>query len=271
MPKAKSENRRDNIFDMVVRSYIETAEPVGSRTISRQYNLGLSPASIRNVMSELEEEGFLKQPHTSAGRIPTDRGYRYWVDTLMEPEEIQPREKAWILEELQKAKTIDDLAEQVSKVISTLTKNAAILYVKNLKRVSFLNHFLDDLVEAHKLGEFFEEEPEIFIEGTLHLIEQPEFQDVQKMRLLVQTFEEKYDFLSIFTKDLEEEGVQVHIGSETPLGELEDLSLVIKDCYLGNVPIGGIAAVGPTRMRYSQVVSIVDYVADSVTEMARRF
>lgn len=257
MPRGEQNHRRDSIFDMIVRSYIETAEPVGSRTISRQYRLSLSPASIRNVMADLEEQGLLKQPHTSAGRIPTDRGYRYWVDSLMEPEELKRDEKAWISEELEKARTIEDLAERVSKVISVLTKNAAILYIKSLKRMSLLNDLL--------------EQAEIFIEGAVNIFEQPEFQDLQKMRALLVAFDEKLGFINILVKDLEEQGVQVHIGSESALGELEDLSLVVKDCYLGSVPIGGVAAVGPTRMKYSKVVPIVEYVADSVTEMVKRF
>src|SRR4051812_12885264 len=96
--------RCDKIFDVIVTSYIETAEPVGSRTISKRSDLGLSPASIRNVMADLEDQGLLMQPHTSAGRVPTDKGYRYWVDSLMKPEELTREEKEWVLEELSKAR-----------------------------------------------------------------------------------------------------------------------------------------------------------------------
>jgi heat-inducible transcriptional repressor len=264
-------SRRDAILDRVVRSYIETAEPVGSRTISKRFKLGLSPASIRNVMADLEEEGFLKHPHTSAGRVPTDKGYRYWIDSLMEPEELSEDEKQWISEELKKARSIDGLADRVSKVISTLTKNAAMLYIKKLKRVSFLNYFLEELVEAQKLSDFLEEDSELFIEGAFHVFEQPEFQDVLKMRHLLQAFEEKLNILRILVRDLELEGVQVHIGMENSTRELEDVSLVVKDCYLGGLAIGGVAAVGPTRMRYAKVVSVVDYVADGVTQAVQRF
>ena len=263
--------RRDKVLDIIVRSYIDTAEPVGSRAISRRYDLGLSPASIRNVMADLEEQGLLKQPHTSAGRVPTDKGYRYFVDRLMEPEELSDHEKHWVHTELGKVRTIEGLAEKVSKIIAKLTENAALIYIKNLKRVSFLNYLLEELVEAQKLTNFLEEEPELFIEGVPLVFEQPEFHDLQKMRLLLQAFDEKYNFLQILIRDLEEKGVQVHIGRENALGELVDVSLVVKDCYLGGIAIGGVAVVGPTRMRYSKVVSVVDYVADSVTEAVQRF
>lgn len=266
-----SPTRQDRIFDVIVRSYIDTAEPVGSRTISRHSDLGLSPASIRNVMADLEERGFLKQPHTSAGRVPTDRGYRYWVDCLMRRETLTPDEKAAIHEQISRVRTIEALAERVSRVISELTDNAALLYVKNLKRVSFLNRLLEELVASEQLEQYFEEEPELFIEGAFRIFEHPEFQDLAKIRGLLRAFEEKLSFLDIFVRDLEAEGVHVHIGSENGEDGLGDVSLVVKDWYVGQTPIGSIAVVGPTRMRYARVVSVVDFVADTVTEAVKKF
>ncbi len=263
--------RRDRIFDIIVRSYIETAEPVGSRTISKRPNVGLSSASIRNVMADLEDQGLITHPHTSAGRIPTDKGYRYYVDRLMEREEVLPKEKQWIHGELLKVKSIEGLADKVSKIISELTETTALLYIKNLKRVSFLTYLLEELVETQRLNDFFEEEAELFVEGTFRIFEQPEFQDLAKIKSLMQALDEKYDFLQIFIKDLDAEGVHVHIGSENASDDLDNISLVIKDWYLGHTPIGGIAALGPTRMRYSKVVSIVDFLADSVTEAVKKF
>ena len=83
MDKDTIKKRRDRILKIVVNSYIDTASPVGSKAIYRKYHLGISPATIRNIMSDLEEEGYLMHPHTSAGRVPTDKGYRVYVDTLM--------------------------------------------------------------------------------------------------------------------------------------------------------------------------------------------
>ena len=263
-------SRRDKIFEYIVESYIETAEPVGSRSLSKQYDLGLSPASIRTVMADLEEQGYLKQPHSSAGRVPTDKGYRYYVDSLMEKEELPLRQKKWIREEILRVKTIEGMVGRVSKIISELTANAALIYIRSLRRVSFLNYLLEELVEAEKLMDFFEEEPELFIEGTFRIFEQPEFQNARKIRLLLQAFDEKYGLFQILSKDLEEEGVHVHIGTENSMDQLEDVSLVVKDCYLGGMPIGGVAVVGPTRMRYSKVMAVVDCVADGMSEVAER-
>ncbi len=263
--------RQDKIFGIIVSSYIDTAEPVGSGTISKKAGMGLSSASIRNVMADLEEHGLLMQPHTSAGRVPTDRGYRYYVDHLMKPEELAPKEKSWVVSEIDKVRTVESLADKVSKIISTLTDNAGMIYIKNLKRVSFLTYVLEELIETEKLADFFEEEPELFIEGVFRMFEQPEFRDSRKLRLVLKALDTKDNFLAVLIKDLDSEGVQVHIGSENPADELEDLSLVVKDYYLRNVPIGGIAVVGPTRMKYSKVISVIDFVADTVSQAVSRY
>jgi transcriptional regulator of heat shock response len=271
MKSNNAENRKDRIFEIIVRSYIETGEPVGSRTISRTSQIRLSPASIRNVMADLEEEGFLQQPHTSAGRVPTDKGYRYYVDTLMEPESLSNNEKKFILNELKGAKTIEGLAERVSKVVSGMTDNTALIFIKNLKRISFLTYLVEELVNDQRIADFLEEEPELFVEGVFRIFEQPEFQDIHKMKLLLQAFDEKNNFFQIMDKDLEEEGIHVHIGHENEAGEFQDVSFVVKDCYLGDVPIGGVAVVGSKRMRYAKVVAVVDYAADTMTDTMRRF
>jgi heat-inducible transcriptional repressor len=263
--------RKDKIFEIIVDCYVQTAEPVGSRTLSKRYDLGLSSASIRNVMADLEEEGLLTQPHTSAGRVPTDKGYRYYVDSLMKREELSDDEKARILDELDRAKTIDALAERVSRLLSGLTDNAALLYIKSLKKVSFLTQLLAELIEERRIQEFLEEEPELFIEGAFRMLDQPEFRDREKMMAVLRAFEEKYGFLQVLARDLQRQGIHVHIGRENSEWKLDDVSIVVKDWYAGELPIGGIAVVGPTRMRYSKVVSLVDFVADTVTDAVRRF
>ncbi len=262
--------RRDQIFDVIVRSYIETAEPVGSRTISKRHGLDLSSASIRNVMADLEEMGYLKQPHTSAGRVPTDKGYRYWVDRLMAREELTDKEKDWVRKQIAGARTISALKEKVSKIITELTENASMVYFKNLKRVSFLRQ-LEAAIGAQRLIEMMEEDSELFIEGIARIFEQPEFQDLRKIRILLHAFDDKYDIIQLLLKDLEEQGVQVHIGHEAAFRDLEDVSVVAKDCYLERIAIGSIAVVGPTRMKYPKIVSVVEFVADSVTQELERF
>ncbi|OGW91424.1 MAG: hypothetical protein A3D28_00395 [Omnitrophica bacterium RIFCSPHIGHO2_02_FULL_63_14] len=271
MKKDTPKNRRDCIFKHIVHSYVETAEPVGSQALSKRFNLGLSPASIRNVMVELEELGLIAQPHTSAGRVPTERGYRYYVDSLMRPEPLAEREKGWIGRQMREARSMDSLVENVSKAVSKLTGNAAIIYIPHMRRVSFLNHLLEELVEAEKLNDFFEEDEEVFIEGAFRMLAQPEFRDAARMGRLLQAFDEKSPIVRILIRDLEEDGLHVHIGSENAPAKLEGVSLVVRDCTLGGHPIGGVAVLGPIRMPYARIISVVDYVADSVGRAMERF
>ena len=270
MPKDNNE-RRDQIFDVIVRSYIENAEPVGSRTISRRQGVELSSASVRNVMADLEEMGYLKQPHTSAGRVPTDKGYRYWVDRLMEHEELSEKEEDWIKKQVAGAKTVSDLKNRVSKIITELSENAAMVYFKNLRRVSVLNHLVEELAEAQKLMELVEEESALFIEGIARVFEQPEFQDLRKLRLFMHAVDDKYDLAQLLFRDLQVSGVLVHIGHENAIRDLEDVSIVAKDCYVARVAVGSVAVVGPTRMKYARIVAVIEFVADTVTKELERF
>lgn len=122
------DERKKKILWAVVQDYIATAEPVGSRTIARKYNLGISPATIRNEMADLDELGYLEQPHTSAGRIPSQRGYRYYVDHLMEPESPGEEEKQLIgASYREKVKSISEVIERTGQLLSQLTNYAALV------------------------------------------------------------------------------------------------------------------------------------------------
>ena len=100
MPFPELSERERRVLEAVIQSYVETAEPAGSRTISRRFGLGVSPATIRNTMSELEEKGYLFHPHTSAGRVPTDSAYRLYVDSLMGPATLSPKEAERLAEDI---------------------------------------------------------------------------------------------------------------------------------------------------------------------------
>lgn len=131
--------RKKRILQAIVRDYICSAEPVGSRTIARRYSLGLSPATIRNEMADLEETGYLEQPHTSAGRIPSQLGYRFYVDSLMEKvfltkEEVMAIEKT--LQEV-KIKEIDKFIQQISRVISSVTNYTSLVFGPMIRRSAF--------------------------------------------------------------------------------------------------------------------------------------
>jgi len=131
-------SRRNKILEIVVDSYVSTAMPVGSLTVSKKFKQRLSPATIRNIMADLEESGYIAQPHTSAGRVPTDKGYRYYVDSVMEPRQLTQDEKEFVEGVLnQEADELEDLIKRAAKLISQLTGQASIVSFPRAKRRTF--------------------------------------------------------------------------------------------------------------------------------------
>lgn len=122
------DQRKRRVLQAVTDDYIATAEPVGSRTIARKYNLGVSPATIRNEMADLEEAGYLKQPHTSAGRIPSDLGYRYYVDSLMSPTELSAEEQSYLRSQITaNLQAIDQVFHTTARLLSLMTQYISIV------------------------------------------------------------------------------------------------------------------------------------------------
>ena len=114
--------RKRKVLEAIVIDYIATAEPVGSRTIARKYNLGVSSATIRNEMADLEEMGLIEQPHTSAGRVPSDTGYRYYVDCIMEKKALANEAKELIKDSFRiKIKQLEELIQLSLKILSSMT------------------------------------------------------------------------------------------------------------------------------------------------------
>ena len=122
------DGRKLRILEAIIRDYIETGDPVGSRTISKKYDLGISSATIRNEMADLEELGLIMQPHTSAGRIPSDKGYRLYVDGMMQRTHIEPEVETAILNVIkEKVTRIDILIEETAKLVAMLTNCTTIV------------------------------------------------------------------------------------------------------------------------------------------------
>lgn len=143
--------RRMSILGTVVYEYIATGEPVGSATLTQKYNLGVSPATVRAEMATLEDEGYLDQPHTSAGRVPSDRGYRYYVDHLMLPEALTADERARIRAEIRQAsRQLDTAVDKASHVLSTLTKSIAFAIAPRLQS-QVLSHVQLIWVASHSV------------------------------------------------------------------------------------------------------------------------
>lgn len=324
--------RKKKILQIIIEDYISSAEPVGSRTIARKYDLGLSPATIRNEMSDLELLGYLEQPHTSAGRIPSAQAYHFYVDALIEPGTLTDNDMAlidgWYNE---RRRNIDDIFQSTAKILSRMTQNVSMVltnqqtianfcYLKFLpldsqhailcivaddgsidmnvidiplgmssEEMDYLAGKMSKLLEDRNLSDISVEilqnvhtdvvedklifssllqavrkmtgrrqEQKVFLGGTKQLLNQPEFRDVERVRNLLGILEEE-KVLKDLLQGGEDSGLKVTIGSENKFTGIQDCSMVQATYRLNGQIVGTMAVLGPTRMEYGKVISVMDY------------
>ncbi|MDD5136243.1 MAG: HTH domain-containing protein [Candidatus Omnitrophica bacterium] len=236
----EAKTREADVLALIVKRYVETAEPVGSRFIAKQ--LDLSSATIRNVMSDLEESGYITHPHTSAGRIPTDKGYRYYIESLMQVKNVNDSVAKSIQGEYTHARrSLEDVLERTSHLISNLTNYVGLTLFS----------------EYHKL----------YLDGTSHIVEQPEFKDFRKLYCILRSLEEKRDILDLLADDVDTDRLTIHIGKENQSNYLSECSIVTRGYKVKGKVSGRLGVIGPKRMVYEKVIPTVEYLADAVTEL----
>jgi heat-inducible transcriptional repressor len=344
MPASALDDRRREVLRSLIHLHVETGEPVGSESLSRALDRALSPATLRSIMADLEALGYLDHPHTSAGRIPTDEGYRLYVDSLTGPRVLDPAEAEHIVSELGSSDaSVQQTMERASHLLSRLSRHVGFVLAPDISKTSFRHVDLVDLghprvlvvmvsasgIVTHKVVEVEERIPpadlqacanylnthftgvplgeirahllelmkeekalydkllqrvvalgerafavsqgdaSVYLDGTSNILSLPEFEDLQRMRALFRTFEEKGRLLRILNACIASEGIRVLIGHENPDPELRDLSLVTARCEVEGAPGVGLGVLGSTRMEYAHVVSLVDHVARAVSEILR--
>ncbi len=225
--------RQQLILDIVVENYIELGEPISSQFIEENCNLGVSPATIRNDLKKLVKEGYLDQPHTSAGRVPADKGYRYFVNKLLKKKrrlqdgridrEIRKMEEG--MEEL-------DFLRELTGFLATMSSSLTYSYLmdKNL----------------------------FWKEGFEEAFHDPEFEDITKVHSfleMVKKFEARFE--NDFFQDLERSEIRIYIGKESPLGN-EDFSIMVSRYCYSHSEDGVVALLGPKRMAYDKNIAIVN-------------
>ena len=333
--------RQIKVLQAVIGAYIHSGEPVGSRTLSRSSAFQLSPATLRNVMADLEDEGFLCQPHTSAGRIPTDQGFRFYVNNLAGMAAVSPAARLHVREHLE---VVGGRLEEVLRdgvlTLAQLTPYVGIVSLPDFRQMiirhirfvklherrilavvvsvsgavqnvlfdsdanlsqdqlnhssNYLNALLGDLtlsgikrkvlqeMASDKRGydelfkqvlalskSFFAKDPEqqsdVMLDGKLNLLEHPEFADVERMKNIFRAFEEKGSILKILDGALSGEQLRVIIGSESCCEDMRHCSLVTAEYGREDRTLGQIGVIGPTRMDYSRIIPLVNYIADAMS------
>ena len=329
--------RKKKILEVIIRDYINTAEPVGSRTLSKRCNLGISPATIRNEMADLEDLGYLIQPHTSSGRIPTQMAYRYYVDEIMEIRKLEKMirtdiHRGFLNSTAELGTTMDHTAQVLSQLtnytavvlaprvtnfncrhvqIVSLIKNRVLMVIVTnegmarnievslsqdvdnilaLKLSNVINGFLkntnlndlsSDLVDQiqemnpaeskliheiipHLKKVLMDEASEIHATGVTNLFSYPEFNDVNKIKQLMNIVQEKQVLTEMMTNPDGNRVIRIKIGSENDNENLKDFSIITSTYELDGEMMGAFGVIGPTRMNYDNVSSVLNYIRNEL-------
>lgn len=342
---ASLDDRKRLILQAVVEDYIKNAEPVGSRSIAKKTALNLSAATIRNEMGDLEDMGMLIQPHTSAGRIPSNAGFRFYVDNLMHKYQMTAIEIDRLRSAMfNKVRELDNVIKEVSSAFSAITnlptfamlpinESSAVKNVKlanidgktlmvivtdssgliknkllRLRRyvtddeVAKLNDVINENLSGldisgylnldnvmgitQAIGENTEilssiielihearkelESKQVFVEGAANILSFPEYNNIDKIKNMLEVFEDKEvlaDVVDIAAEKVGESGVGIYIGDEIPLPQLKENSLIVSQYKVGDNLTGFVGVIGPQRMDYARAASGVKFFSDQLGRM----
>lgn len=244
--RKQMDDRKATILEAVINRYIRTAEPVGSKIIAEEYNLGVSPATIRSEMSALEEMGYLAQPHTSAGRAPTDKGYRFYVDSLRKILALSAGDASSLREKLAELRRleVEDMLRQIAGMLASRTASVSIILTPGSRR-------------------------RVYFWGVSHILHQPEFIDLKHFEPLMELLESEYTLAEWLTEEISEPQVHVRIGSENRHEELSGMSLITAGYKMDEEASGIVGLLGPTRMDYGTAIPIVDFTARNLSRIIR--
>jgi heat-inducible transcriptional repressor len=327
------------ILHWVIAIFIVTGKPVGSRSISRHSREQLSAATVRNIMADLEGMGYLRQPHSSAGRVPTDKAYRFYVDYLLKRRDISQRDRDLIDRNLRMDDNAEHFMARTSQILSKVSQNVGIVVSPAISRVALKHihfikltdnrilvilvsrsgivqnrivHYVDEISQAdldqaaryivdnfkdktlfeikkqiltmvqkeQALYDTFmqrvitlstqvfseadsELQAEVYLDGASNLIKTPEFSDINRMKLLFETIEQKNRLAALISRCIEGDSqeVRITIGAENALPGIEGCTLITSSYVVDEKTHGSLGILGPTRMEYGRAISLVDYVA----------
>lgn len=235
--------RQIQILKSVIEEYIETAEPVGSLVIEKKYNLGVSPATIRNEMVSLTEQGYLRQPHTSAGRVPTPVGLHFFIDHLMQEKKLS------LADEVSAKEQVWDSRFQLDKLLRQATLSLA-------SRTKTLS------VAATEKGE-------VYYSGVANILEMPEFFDIDVTRTVLSLLDEQVKLHQLFFgQSSGQEAVHVIFGADLGWNYFDPVSIAFTNFSLGKHGQGTLAIIGPCRLNFPYVIPTLKYFSNLISNMS---
>jgi len=231
--------RQTEILNRLIQEYIDSARPVSSQLLEKKYDFSICPAMIRIEMQKLTDQGFICQPHTSAGRVPTDKGYRFFVDNLLKSK----------IPEFEDVLEIEDIFQKAGKDIFKLTGRLTKFLAEQSSNFTILN-----LLER----DFF------WKEGWEEILQEPEFEEkdlISHFTELLESFEENIENLKINSE------IKVYIGKENPFSKNKDFSIIISKCHLPKKEEGILSILGPKRMAYDRNIGLINSLMKSLEKL----
>lgn len=233
--------RQRQLLKHIIDEYIETAEPVGSETIVNKYNPGVSPATVRNEMVALTDKGFLKQTHTSAGRMPTPVAVKFYINELMKEKELPVKEEVEIKGDLY------DQRENFHRLLRGTTRKLA--------------------QKTGALSVAYTDDEEIYYDGAANILDAPEFYDIDLTKTVLTTVAEAQLLSAIFARATGPEQVHILIGEELGREYMDQCGIVFTSFRSGSGHTGVLGVIGPARMSYPRIIPTVRYFGNLLTEL----
>ncbi len=235
-------DRQTQILKCIIEEFTETAQPVGSETLDKKYNLGISPATIRNEMVELTNQGFLKQPHTSAGRIPSPMAIKHYISDLMKEQQLS------VSEEVSVKERIWDQRFEMEKLLREATQCLS-------ERTGALSVAASD-------------DQMVYHAGYANILDMPEFFDIDVTRSVLSLLDETQSLLNLFNQSLSDEDIHILVGEELGHRYFEPVGMVFTRFSAGKRS-GSLGVIGPTRLNYPYVIPMVRYFGTLINEIAK--
>jgi len=236
------EERDNKILKAIIENFTSTSKPVSSQSLSKMFDL--SPATIRNVMANLERIEYITQHHPSGGRIPTDKGYRVYVDLLMETQPLAEDEKKDIIQEYEHTIEYEDVIQKSSQLLSSLSHYVGIILESKLQKV--------------------------YLEGISNLLEQPEFNNIEILKKVFKRCEDKKLLYEMLMEHLGDEEISITIGHENSHKDFYECSIITATYKIEGKLVGTMGVIGPKRMTYPHVISTVKFITETISELLRK-
>ena len=236
--------RKLKILQAIITDFIRNAEPVGSRTLSKMLDMSISPATIRNEMADLEDMGYLFHPHTSAGRVPSDKAYRLYVNNLMDKYELEQAEKQRIKRELRaNMAELERTVRHASELLAEITNLTSFATVEDMRDMS------------------------LFLQGMTRIFAYPEYSTIEHARNFLEMVDDRDTFASELAS--RGEGLTVTIGDENSTRIVPGSTIISATYHVDGRMVGKLGVIGPTRMKYDEITSIIEYMSGNLDRAFR--